>query len=174
MSATLHSRALSFVSSLNIPESTILARCGLGSHEFCVCYSRLGGEHLSPRYDIHFVRYSFCVSRHFWNLLVYYKLNDVLRASDYVPGWHLSRLRKTETYLANRLNSIPKWDVRLEADNRLPHVFPAVCTGIVDTLPIYINRPSGDWQSATYNGKFKCHILKVNVCYFHWRFDRFK
>jgi len=76
-------------------------------------------------------------------------------------GFFLSRMRKVEEALAKQMEFVLEWDIRLDTINRLPHVFPATCTGNIDTFPVYIERPKAEMQGATYSGKYKSCVLKV-------------
>lgn len=56
------------------------------------------------------------------------------------------------------------WNRRFEDENKLPlpWFFGDRTTLIVDTFPIYINRPSFE-QSVFYNGKYGSHVLKYQI-----------
>jgi len=47
--------------------------------------------------------------------------------------------------------------------NELPHVFGRNVTGSIDSFPINIYRPQGsnNMQRWFYNGKYACHVVKV-------------
>jgi len=77
-------------------------------------------------------------------------------------------MRKVEEALACQMESVIDWDIRLDINNRLPHVFPATCTGNIDTFPVYIERPKEEMQSATYSGKYKSCVLKVFLSFFSY------
>lgn len=104
------------------------------------------------------------VSKQLWDLLQFYKNYNVFRAiANHSHGFHQTRLRKTEAYLANRMKAVfnQAFEVREEKQNALSHVFPASVTGCVDTFPIFIKRPKSSRQKLFYNGKYKGHVLKV-------------
>lgn len=48
-------------------------------------------------------------------------------------------------------------------ENELPAVFGRSVTGCIDTFPIMINRPKGKKQRFFYNGKYACHVVKVDL-----------
>ena len=76
-----------------------------------------------------------------------------------------SRFTSAINHLFYNVNELDEALVsRNDNRNRIPSEVPqvAAATLSVDTFPIYINRPSRD-QSLYFNGKYKAHILKVQV-----------
>jgi len=68
----------------------------------------------------------------------------------------MRNLRRTEKYLASRMNEVQyAWEHRWAEHNILPHYFGRYCTGSIDTFPVYVQRPKNYWwQSKLYNGKY--------------------
>lgn len=76
-----------------------------------------------------------------------------------------SMIKNCIDHLFNTVNELEdaflsRNDERSKIHSEIPVI--AASTLSVDTFPIYINRPSND-QSHFYNGKYKSHILKVQV-----------
>jgi hypothetical protein len=69
-------------------------------------------------------------------------------------------------YLASRMLSVLDycWDRRKQFPNPVVNIFGDDCFGCVDTFPIYVRRPKKRaWRRALYNGKYKSHVVKVQI-----------
>jgi hypothetical protein len=142
-----------------------LAMTGVSSDVFRAFYSKYCGALTAIRKPLHL-----------FILLNYYKTYQVHRAWDGVTtriskssSRVLSRIRLWERDLADRVDELSDaWNNRDNASNVLPHLFPPTVIGCVDTFPIYVSRPTDShFQSQLYNGKYSCHVLKVQVVVDH-------
>jgi len=134
------------------------ANTGVSITVFNICFCKYGGKHtLIPYPD------------NLFYLLQYLKNNNVvrtLRSSDGSQlassgGWSLIRIKETCAYLASVVDEVDEcWLQRRRADNILPDTFSDRVLGCVDTTPIVIDNAM---SSAFYNGKYKQHVLKVQV-----------
>ena len=61
-----------------------------------------------------------------------------------------------------------QWENKIFQQNPCTAFFGRGCFGYVDTFPIKIQRPKKkEWRRATYSGKYKHHVLKVQVIVDH-------
>jgi len=140
--------------------------CGVTAETFCYIYHAYCGSGSPINHPMKL-----------YHLLLYYKIYPTKR--QYLLYFHnhgnrygryQQSLVSLAEYLSGRLDELSNaWTKRQAPDNRLPHIFGSQVTGCVDSFPIYVCRPDDiDWQHALYNGKYKAHILKVQlVCDHH-------
>jgi hypothetical protein len=62
----------------------------------------------------------------------------------------------------NDMNDV--WNRRHDMINRIPHLFQNMLSGSIDTFPVVVQRPTDKKTSSyLYNGKYKKHVLKVQM-----------
>jgi hypothetical protein len=61
------------------------------------------------------------------------------------------------------------WQLRRTYDNPVSDIFGNDCTGAIDTFPVRCQRPKDPvMQRFLYNGKYGCHVAKVQMTVTHW------
>lgn len=82
---------------------------------------------------------------------------------------YLKSIKRYASFLSERMKPLiqQQWDAR-HSQPKAKILFPHA-VGIVDTTPAcLVRRPKNkDWRTALYNGKYKAHVLKIQmVCSF--------
>jgi len=91
----------------------------------------------------------------------------LMRRKSYT-SWHRTlqtRLQHLKTAMASVRQQA--WDSRLDWEQPWDDYFGSGIWGLIDSFPIYVRRPKARaWQRALYQGKYKRHIAKMQVCLF--------
>ncbi len=77
-----------------------------------------------------------------------------------------NKVRRRTRFLAHRMQHIlqDQWNNRGEGPNPVAGLFGRGCVGCIDSFPVKIRRPKqATFQTSTYSGKYKTHVLKIQV-----------
>lgn len=108
------------------------------------------------------------INTHYKLYLVYayFKIYPTIRANYHCKIIiHIQSIKKYSQYLCSVMNDMNDvWNRRHEMINRTPHLFQNMLTGSIDTFPVIVSRPSNSKISSyLYNGKYKKHVLKIQM-----------
>ena len=106
-----------------------------------------------------------------WQLFSYYKQYPTQRCiSGTIYGilneWRfIQQLRVWEEFLADRIDELSEHaNERFLPERRIPHpCFSNYITGSIDVTVIIIQKPTGEWATMTYNGKYQDCVLKLQI-----------
>lgn len=76
----------------------------------------------------------------------------------------MKRIKRTSLFIWRNINELPRYPTYLlNAANRILFLLPFPVVGSLVTFPIVIGIPKHR-QAFYYNGKYKAHVLKIQVC----------